>query len=58
MPLICIEAVVRERHGLFGTAKGGSEREIELAVLEPRHLREPRAEGVETDDVSVHLAEA
>src|SRR5690606_36024572 len=31
--------------------------EVELAVIEPRHLREPRAERVEPDDVRVHLAE-
>src|SRR5690606_6772107 len=31
--------------------------EVELAVIEPRHLREPRAERVEPDAVRVHLAE-
>ena len=41
---------------LFGPPSDGCGGEIEFAVLEARHLREPRAERVEPHDMSVHLA--
>src|SRR5690606_17002268 len=42
---------------LLGPAEGRRRREVELAVVETGHRREPGAERVEADDVRVHLPE-
>src|SRR5690606_38216951 len=50
--------LVRIGKQLLGAAERGYGREVELAVIETGHLREPRAERVEAHDIRVHLAEA
>src|SRR5690606_2082898 len=45
------------RHELLRAAQGRRRREVELAIVEARHSRQPRAERIEPDDVRVHLAE-
>src|SRR5690606_20029088 len=42
---------------LLWTAEGRGRREVELAVVEAGHRRQPRAERVEAHDVRVHLPE-
>jgi hypothetical protein len=49
---------LRRREGLLGAAQRRHGAEIELAVLEARHLRQAPAERVEPHDVCIHLADA
>src|SRR5690606_36952071 len=50
--------LVGVREELLGPAERGRRREVEFAVVEAGHLRQPRPERIEPHDVRVHLAEA